>query len=197
MRIRCTLLILVLSLATNSSFAQSESSNWALNVGGSFINFSGKPPFQGEGVNFQIPNVSITRYIDKGFSAGGKLTATGIDQIDGFYTNTYDLLLIDIYGRYDFKRSEETWVPYLMSGFGMLVKDKYGRGLSFNAGVGLTYWLFPSVGLNAEIAHRFVPSKYEGSFISHTQFSGGIVILFGARTGSRSNKRLGAGFCSY
>lgn len=184
-------------MVTSFGNAQSESSKWAANVGGSFIDFSGKPPFQGEGVNFQIPNLSLTRYIDNGFSAGGKLTVTGIDKIDGFYTNNYDLLLIDIYGRYDFKRSEEIWVPYLMSGFGMLIKDKYGRGLSLNAGAGLTFWVFPSVGLNVEIAHRFVSSRYEGSFISHTQFSGGIVIPFGKRTGSRSNKKLGAGFCSY
>lgn len=197
MSFRSALLIFIISLMSSTGFGQSESSKWAANIGGSFIDFSGKPPFQGEGVNFQIPNLSLTRYIDQGFSAGGKLTVTGIDKIDGFYTNNYELLLIDIYGRYDFKRSEETWVPYLMSGFGMLVKDKYGRGLSFNVGTGLTYWITPSIGLNAEIVYRFVGSKYEGNFISHAQFSGGIVIPFGTRTGSRSSKRLGAGFCSY
>lgn len=177
-----------------SSFAQDRSMRWAAGVGGSFIKFSDPVAFLGEGVNFQIPNLSLTRYFGKGFSIVGAMTITGIDSIDGFYTNNYDLTLMDFYGKYDFGLTEEKWVPYIIGGFGMLVKDKYDRALSLNGGIGLTYWLFPRIGLNSQIVYRAVPSHYENAFPSHTQISGSLVFTFGESKARRNNRRNGHGF---
>lgn len=190
-------LAIALLIWSVSSFAQDKTVKWAGSIGGSFIRFSDPVAFPGEGVNFQIPNIAFIRYFGKGFSLGAGLSVTGISQIEGFYTNSYDFSFMDIYGRYDFNLSEEKWVPYILSGVGLLVKDKNERAMSFNAGFGLTYWLFPSIGLNGQIVHRALSQKYESYFSSHTQVSGSLIFTFGESTGKRNKRRTGHGFTTY
>ncbi len=191
--IKTLLLIAFLAVVTTVK-AQDSSIKWAATMGGSFINFSETPGFDGEGVNFQIPNLSLLYYIDNGFTVGAGITFTGIPKINNFYTNQYDVTIMDFFGKYDFGLSEEKWVPQIITGVGLLVKDKYSRAISFNAGVGLTYWLFPRVGLNGQIVHRFVSEKYEQNFAGHTQVSGSLVVTFGESTGKRNKRRTGYGF---
>lgn len=186
-------LILLLFLSIHS-FAQDSSVKWAVSFGGSFINFSETSGFEGEGINFQIPNVSVMRYLDKGFTIGAGMTITGISSIDGFYTNQYDVTIMDFFAKYDFGLSEEKWVPKLIGGVGLLVKDGNDRSISFNGGVGLTYWVLPKIGLNGQIVHRFVSETTNENFGSHTQVSGSLIVTFGESSGKRNKRRTGHGF---
>jgi len=176
------------------TYAQDSTVKWAASVGASFVNFTDTPGFSGEGVNFQIPNLSLLRYIDKGFTVGAGITFTGISEIDHLYSNQYDVIMMDFFGKYDFNLSEEKWVPTVITGVSLLVKDRNDRAISVNLGAGLTYWVLPKMGLNAQVVHRFVPENYEQNFGSHTQISGSLIITFGESTGKRNRKRMGSGF---
>ena len=185
------ILLLFISIQT---FSQDSTVKWAVSFGGSFIDFSDTAGFDGEGVNFQIPNVSVMRYLDKGFTIGAGMTVTAISSIDGFYTNKYDVTIMDFFAKYDFGLSEEKWVPNLIGGVGLLVKDGNDRSISFNGGVGLTYWVLPKIGLNGQVLHRFVSETTNENFGSHTQVSGSLIITFGESSGKRNKRRTGHGF---
>jgi hypothetical protein len=187
------LVIFLLFLSVSLS-AQDRTVKWAAGIGMSLVDVSGKTGFEGEGVNFQIPNLSLLRHINNGFSAGMGVTFTGIPKIKNSFTNQYDFIMIDFFGKYDFNLTEERWVPNLIGGVGLLVKNKYDRASSLNAGVGITYWLFPRIGLNTQAVHRFVPEKSQENFASHTQFSGSLIFTFGESKARRNNRRNGYGF---
>lgn len=192
-RIKSLVILVVLFFGLNS-FGQDKTSKWAAGVGVSFVDVSGKTGFDGEGINFQIPNLSMLRYLDKGFTVGAGITFTGISEIKNSFSNQYDLTMIDFFGKYDFNFSEEKWVPTLIGGVGLLVKDDNDRAISVNGGVGVTYWILPKIGLNTQIVHRFVSGKSEENFASHTQFSGSLIFTFGESKGRRNRRRNGHGF---
>ena len=62
--------VLVLLILGLNSFAQDSTVKWAVGVGGSFVDFSDTPGFAAKkkGINFQIPNLTLLRYIDKGIT---------------------------------------------------------------------------------------------------------------------------------
>lgn len=192
---RCiTVVLLLLSL---NSFSQDETVKWAASVGASFIKFSSPVIFPGEGWSFQIPNLALTRYIGKGFSAGAGISFTSVSKIDDFYTNEYDFLMIDFLGKYDFNLSEEKFIPYLIGGLGSLTLNKNGTGVSLNAGAGLTYWVLPRMALNTQFLYRDVSTQYNDSFSTHNQVSGSLIFTFGESTGKRNKQRTGHGFTTF
>ena len=180
------IVIIVLMFWGMKNFAQDSTAKWAVSVGGSFVDFSNTEGFPGEGVNFQIPNLSLLRYIDKGFTVGVGITFTGVSKINNFYTNEYDVIMMDFFGKYDFGFTENKWIPQVIGGIGLLVKDKYDRSFSVNGGVGLTYWVLPKIGLNTQIVHRFVVEQAVENFGSHTQFSGSLIFTFGESKAKRN-----------
>lgn len=186
-------LILLLFLSIHS-FAQDSTVKWAVSFGGSFIDCTNTDGFVDEGFNVQIPNVSVMRYLDKGFTIGAGMTITGVSSINGLFINKYDVTIMDFFAKYDFGLSEEKWVPQLIGGVGLLVKDKNDRSISVNAGVGLTYWVLPKVGLNGQVVHRFVSESTYENFGSHTQVSGSLIVTFGESKGKRNKRRTGHGF---
>lgn len=190
-------LAIALLICSISISAQDKTVKWAGSIGGSFIRFSDPVAFPVEGVNFQIPNIAMTRYFGKGFSGVIGMSTTAIKSIDGFYTNDYDFTFLDFGAKYDFGFSEEKWTPYILTGIGLLVKDKNERASSLNLGAGLTYWLFPKVGLNGQLVYRSIPSKFEEDFSSFLQVSGSLIFTFGESTGKRNKRRTGHGFTTY
>lgn len=185
---------LVLVLWGTCTFAQDSTTKWAATIGGSFVNLSDVDGFDGEGISFQIPNLSLLRYINNGFTVGTGVTFTGVSKINGSFTNQYDLIMMDFFGKYDFNLSENKWVPQIIAGVGLLVKDKYDRASSLNVGAGITYWVLPKMGLNAQVVRRIVSGENAINFGSHTQVSGSLVFTFGESKGRRNTKRQGSGF---
>jgi hypothetical protein len=187
-------LIVVLLVISASSFAQDKTVRWAASVGGSFFLTDDRVAFPKDGFNVQVPNLSLTRYIGNGFSAGVKVSFTGIEKIEGSFTNGHYITFMDLYAKYDFNFSENKFVPYIVGGIGSNVKDKIDRAPSLNIGAGLTYWLFPRIGLNGQITRRIVSSSYAEKFSSITQFSGSLVFTFGDSRGFRNWRSTGSGF---
>jgi hypothetical protein len=189
-------LVVVLFVACFSLSAQNKYDKWAIGVGGSFSVFpKNSTALVGEGFSFHIPGASLTRYIKDGFSVGGDFYASGINEIKGVYENKHKVMSFGLFGRYDFKQSNKEFVPYVTAGASMLVKDLVGKAISLNFGGGATYWIFPRVGLNAQIGYRFVPSVYKNTFDSHPHVAGAIVFAIGEKSTLRT--RGGSGFCSY
>tara|TARA_B100000809_G_scaffold138551_1_gene136144 strand:- start:362 stop:955 length:594 start_codon:yes stop_codon:yes gene_type:complete len=185
---------IVLLVSSVSTFAQDKTKIWAAGIGGSFFITDDRVAFPKDGFNVQIPNLSLTRYMGKGFSASVKVSFTGISGIDGFFTNDHYITFMDLHGKYDFHFTENKLVPYVVGGIGLNVKDKIDRATSLNVGAGLTYWLFPSIGLNGEIVYRAVSSSDPTAFSSIPQFSASLLFTFGESTGRRNRRRTGHGF---
>ena len=186
-----------------SALAQSQKNNWTMGLGGSAILFSPKSKaFPSEVLNLQIPKVELTRYIKNGFSLNGGISIAGIDEIPGFIDkNRFDIVSIDILGRYDFKKSEETLVPYVAFGTGLVIKDWDNKAVVLGLGGGATYWLNRKIGLNAQLLYKGVPESYDKDFDSHIQLSGSVIFSFDNKDprfkGNRSNSwRGGSGFCN-
>lgn len=188
------ILVLVFLLSVMKSNAQDNTVKWAFGLGASFIDFSDAQGFEGEGIAVQIPNLSLLRYLGKGFTVGAGMSLSGISKTKYLYSNNYHVTMMDFYAKYDFGLSEEKWVPNLIGGFGLLVKERYNRSISLNTGVGLTYWVLPKLGLNGKIVHRFVSGESNESIGSHTQFSGSLIVTFGESQGKRNIRRTGSGF---
>ncbi|MEI6866265.1 hypothetical protein [Flavicella sp.] len=189
--------VLVLLFFGLNIFAQDSTVKWAIGIGGSFIDFSETSGFTEEAVNVQIPYLTMLRYIDYGFTVGAGITITGISEINNIYSNKYDVIMMDFFGKYDFGFYENKWVPQIIGGLGLLIKERNDRSISVNGGVGLTYWILPRMGLNSQIVHRFVSEKHESNFGSHTQFSGSLIFTFGESKGKRNKRRTGYGFTTY
>ncbi|WP_139957355.1 hypothetical protein [Flavicella sediminum] len=175
--------------------AQKKNDKWVLGLGGSFIKFSEtSTAFPGESFNFQIPNIFITRYIQDGFSVEGGVTLPVLKGVTNLYSNKFEIMSIDAYGSYDFKRSEEIFVPRVMLGASLLIKDLVSKAIFLDVGVGATYWLTSRVGLNSKIVYKQLVAGGSATFDSHMQFSGALVFSL---SDYRKRTRRGAGFCSY
>lgn len=184
-------------LVSYNSLAQNSENKWALGIGGGAIDFAPQEHlFPDEDYSLQIPSVNLTRYLNNGFSVGGGLTLTALQKVDGLFANTYNLLFVDMFARYDFNTAKNRLVPYAQLGGGGLVKEWTERALSINLGVGATYWLTHRFGLNVEVAYRNVPALYDNIFDSHTQFSGRLIISLDQHTHKRFGNG-GSGFCNY
>lgn len=190
-------------LMSFGALAQSQKNNWTIGIGGSASLFSPKSKaFSGEVLNLQIPKVELTRYIKNGFSLSGAISIAGIDEIPGIIDkNRFDIVSIDVLGRYDFKTYEETLVPYVALGPGLVIKDWDKKAVVLGLGGGVTYWLNRKIGLNTQILYKGVPESYDKDFDSHIQLSGSIIFSFDNKDprfrGNRSNSwRGGSGFCN-
>ncbi|MFC2109024.1 hypothetical protein ACFLRU_02830 [Bacteroidota bacterium] len=178
--------------------AQNKTDKWVIGLGGSFIRFSdASVAFPGEEFNFQIPNIFISRYIKNGISVEGGLTLTAIKGIKNVYRNEFELMSVDLYASYDFKMSDKVFVPRVMVGSSLLVRDLITKGFTFDVGMGATYWVTSKIGLNTKIVYKQIFVGNITEFDSHAQVSGAILFSLGDyRTRNRRRGR-GAGFCSY
>lgn len=190
------LVVFVVFLAFFSSNAQNKYDKWALGVGASVSAFpqNGNKIF-GMDYIYQMPGVSLTRYIKNGFSFGGELYASGGKEIKGLYENKYEVMSFGFFGRYNLKNSKENFDHYVLVGTSILVKDLLSKVASLNVGTGVNYWFTPRIGLNSQLSYRYLPSIDDTSFGSHINFSLGLVVAIGEKNGLK--KRGGSGFCNY
>jgi len=180
------LLLLLLIAISNTSVAQTKQQKWVAGLSGSFVNFGdgGVSSNLGERFNFQVPKLSVTRYIWGGFSLEGGVTLSVIDELGGFYSNAFNYMSIDYGFRYDFGLSEENLVPYfyvggsIINGPSTIIGSKATP--TFNIGFGGTYWVTHHWGLNVQGTYKYSQPDYE-SMRTHSQLSAGIVYSFNPR----------------
>lgn len=180
------LLVALLICFFTAGSAQTKGQKWVAGVSGSFVNFgdSGATSNLGERFNIQVPKLTLTRYLWKGFSLEGGVTLSIIDELGGFYSNSFNYLSIDYGFRYDFNLSEENLVPYFYMGGSIINGPSTIQGSkatpTFNIGFGGTYWITHHWGLNVQGTYKYSQADYE-SMRSHSQVSVGIVYSFSPR----------------
>tara|TARA_R110002049_G_scaffold2846_11_gene23180 strand:+ start:5236 stop:5775 length:540 start_codon:yes stop_codon:yes gene_type:complete len=164
--------LLFLTVFANQLNAQNEQQKWTagVSIAGAKYSLDGGLVVGGQLAN-QSPRLNISRHIYKGLILdAGFATAIG-DKQD--YT-TFDGTL-----RYDFGKSRENVVPYLLIGGSFISAAKVTPTANF--GGGTTFWFNSKYGLNLQVMYKFSQSEFE-SQRSHLYPSVGLVYSFSNRS---------------
>ena len=174
------LALAILVCICSTSLAQTKEQKWVVGVSGSFVNFGdgGATSNLQERFNIQVPKINVTRYLFKGLSLEGGVTLSILDEVDGFFTNTFNYFSLDGAIRYDFNLSEENLVPYIAIGGSIVGAPDNIQGSkatpTLNFSFGGTYWVTHHWGLNVQGTYKYSQPDFE-SMRSHTQLSAGLV----------------------
>lgn len=166
--------------------AQTKEQKWVFGVSGSFVSFGdgGAESILAERYNVQIPKFNVTRYLFKGFSLEAGATLSILDELDGFYDNSFNYLSLDGAIRYDFNLSRENLVPYMGIGGSLVGAPSTIQGSkmtpTLNFIFGGTFWISPQWGLNVQGTYKYSQEEF-ASMRSHTQLSAGLVYSFRPR----------------
>jgi len=179
-RMKRILGIALLVLICSTSIAQTKEQKWVVGVSGSFITFGdeGAESILSERYNIQVPKLNVTRYLFKGLSLEAGATLSILDELDGFYDNSFSYFSLDGAIRYDFNRSEENLVPYIgiggsiVGGPNNVPNSKATPTLNFIFGG--TFWISHQWGLNVQGTYKYSQEEFQ-SMRSHSQLSAGIV----------------------
>ena len=150
------LVLAMLICVCSTALAQTKEQKWVVGISGSFVNFGDSGPESAiqERFNFQVPKLNVTRYLWKGFSLEGGATFSILDELDGFYVNSFNYFSIDGAIRYDFNLSEENLVPYIAFGGSLIAGPSTIEGSkttpTVNFTFGGTYWVTHRWGLNIQ-----------------------------------------------
>jgi hypothetical protein len=184
------LLLFFLLMCSQNAMAQSSNSKWVAEVGASGFLFLKKS----DEAFFQLPRIGIARYASKGFSVGAGLSFSSNPIADkiltaiGIAENVTNLLNFDANARYDFKYSENKWVPFVLGGFGLYFEDETSATVNFAGG--LTYWSSPKIGIQLKSSYNL------GGPCANLEAYVGIVYSISNDRRSRSVCGLMSGFCS-
>lgn len=182
---RILLLALIVCLSS-SAMGQTKDQKWVVGLSGSFVNFGddGVNNAIQERFNFQVPKLNVTRYLWKGFSIDAGVTLSVLDELDGFYRNSFNYFSVDYGLKYDFNLSEENLVPYFYIGGSIIGGPSTITGAvatpTLNLGFGGTYWITHHWGLNVQGLYKYSQPDYE-SMRSHSQVSVGLVYSLSPR----------------
>jgi hypothetical protein len=178
--------LVLLVCICSTSLAQTKEQKWVIGVSGSFISFGdgGMTSNLQERYNIQMPKINVTRYLFKGLSIEAGATLSVVDEIDGFYENSFNYFSLDGAIRYDFNLSEENLVPYIAIG-GSIVGapdnvPSSNATPTMNFTFGGTYWITHHWGLNVQGTYKYSQPDFE-SMRSHSQLSAGLVYSLSPR----------------
>tara|TARA_B110000967_G_scaffold65933_1_gene68056 strand:- start:19457 stop:20059 length:603 start_codon:yes stop_codon:yes gene_type:complete len=184
------LLLFFLLICFQNAKAQSPNSKWVAEVGASGFLFLKKS----DRGFLQLPRIGFVRYASKGFSVGAGLSFSSNPIADkilvaiGIAENGTNLLNFDAIARYDFKYSDNKWVPFALGGFGLYFEDETSATVNF--GGGLTYWSSPKIGIQVKSSYNL------GGPCANLESYVGIVYSISNDRRSRSGCGLKSGFCS-
>jgi len=172
MRLNKNWLLTLLALIFTISFlAQSKESKWTAGVSYALAKYT---PEQSKLMGYQFvhqfPRLDVSRHLVGGFSLNAAVAA---GQIIDPQLNEY--LTLDATVRYDFNRSDDNAVPYLLLGVSSI--NSLISSSTLNFGAGNTLWFSQQYGVNFQAMLRYSSDK---TFLqkSHKYFSVGIVYSF-------------------
>ena len=184
------LLLFFLLICSQNTKAQSPNSKWVAEAGASGFLFLKKS----DRAFLQLPRLGIARYVSDGFSVGAGLSFSSNPIADkilaaiGISENGTNFLNFDAVARYDFKYSDNKWVPFAFGGFGFYFEDETSATVNF--GGGLTYWSSPKIGIQLKSSYNL------GGPCANLEAYVGIVYSISNDRRSRSGCGLKSGFCS-
>lgn len=123
---------------------------------------------------FLAPVFDLTYNINKQFSLNAEVGFTTINDI-GIMRNSISYNSFGLSGRYHLGYFNK-FKPYVFVG-GSFVKAEAKRTPTLNFGIGNSYWLSESLGINTQIMYKFSENRFE-SMQSHFQFKLGVVYNF-------------------
>lgn len=151
--------------------AQNEEQKWTAGISLAVAKYSleaGK--IVGGQLAHQSPRFNISRY----FLIGLTMDAGIATSVGDLKHTTFDGLL-----RYDFGRSRENVVPYILIGGSLISALRLTPTANFGAGT--TFWFNSKYGLNLQVLYKYSQSEFQ-SQESHIYPSAGLVYSFGDRS---------------
>lgn len=194
---RTLLVIFLLSLSTHlTAQVQEQSSLWQIGIGAGVVKFSDEDvSYIGDKNLFQIPRLNLTIPVSDNLSVDGAMSFNTFDV--GFISNSVKYFSMDASLRYNFRDLVQDLEPYVFVG-GSLVDSERKMTPTMNIGLGATYWITNTIGLNGQLYYKHSLEIYE-SMRSHIQLTGSIVFafegLFGGGGGMSRGKSLTGGAC--
>ena len=167
------LFITLLLFLTSSLISQNRENKWTIGLSLASAKYFTKTQARKVGGEFvyQSPRINISKYLFKGLTLdAGFSTAIGDSQK---YTN-FDGAI-----RYDFGKSDENVVPYIMLGGSFISALSFTPTL--NLGAGSTFWVSQKIGLNLQFMYKYSQDRFTSQF-SHIYTSVGVVYSFGSRS---------------
>ena len=169
------LITLTILIYTTSFLAQSKESKWTAGVSYALAKYTPEQSkIMGDQFVYQFPRLDVSRHLVGGFSLNAAIAA---GQIIDPQLNEY--LTLDATLRYDFNRSDDNAVPYLLLGVSSI--NGLISSSTLNFGLGNTLWFSQQYGVNFQAMFRYSSDK---TYLqkSHKYFSVGIVYSFVPRT---------------
>jgi len=170
---------LALVFFSTSVFAQTAENPWAISVGTDLINLQGDNVEKG--THFGLPALSLSRYINSGFSVGVQYALNNVSN------NNTKLDYTSLDGILKYNLSESKVIPYLFAGFGFSKFGDDSKGYGFLpsketsktilGGIGANFFLDDNWAINASTSYR---SAYESHSYKHLQHIIGLSYNFGA-----------------
>jgi hypothetical protein len=163
--------ILFILFLSCSLTAQNRQSKWAFGVSLASAKFT---DFQGSLIGgsfvYQSPRINISKYFFKNLTLDAGFSTAIFDSQK--YT-TFDGILL-----YDFGTSFNNTVPYVLIGGSIVSAARPTPTL--NIGVGNTFWVYPSYGINFQLIYKYSENRFESQY-SHLYPSVGLVYSFKPR----------------
>lgn len=175
MKTKFTLCVVSLLFLTSISYSQNSNNKWVAGIHMGSVLYSNADANSAGGAYIdQIPRFTISRYMfgNITFQAG-----LGITSLDKQKYTTFDGL-----AKYDFGKSYDNTVPYVLIGGSFIKGQKLTPTLNF--GAGNTFWIFPNYGLNFQVMYKFSETRFESQF-SHLYTTVGIFYSFRSRNMNR------------
>lgn len=161
--------------------AQNKENRWVVGASVGVAKFdSENAKVVGDQFIFQVPKLNVSRYFFNGLTLDAGLSFNTINKVSGLFTNSIDYLSVDLGAKYDFGKSNENLVPYVIGGTSFISANSEMTP-TLNFGGGGTFWLNSRYGVNLQLMYKSVMTTTV-SMRSHTYFSVGVVYSLKLRT---------------
>lgn len=190
------LVIFLLSLCLQL-FSQSKNDKWIFGVGITAVDFYPTKVGNSDGMFSEFanakdhwsiagPRIHGATHIAGKFSVDFGLSFNSINKVgDQKLTKNLKYIGIDVSGQYAFLPVDDKIQPYAFVGAGYTVLDKNGAA-TFNAGLGSTFWINESVGVNFQGMYKHT-SDTNQSVPAHFLYSATLVMRISGLLGRRGH----------
>jgi len=169
--------VLFFLISSTMLTAQNSENRETASIGVSLIKFSNEDAkYIGDRYLLQVPRVNFSKYLFYGITLDASIEFTSFSNLV-VIQNRVRYFSISGAILYDFNRSTEKIIPYILVGASIVDTGRISTP-TINFGGGSTWWFSESWGVKSEVIYKYSLESFE-SMRSHFQFSTGIVYSFG------------------
>ncbi|RSK41609.1 OmpA family protein [Mangrovimonas spongiae] len=187
------LFAMLLIFGLSNANAQDENNPWAISLGVNAVDFypTGEDAPLGDyfdeyfnatdhwNILPSLSSLTVSRYIDSGFSLGVTGSINRIDSYGDASVNDLSYYGLDGTVKYSFSEilNSNCIEPFLGVGGGYTWVDEIGAG-TLNGTVGINFWLSEHIGLNLQSTYKHA---FEDYLDTHFQHTAGLTFKFGGK----------------